>query len=1006
MQRSFWGAVWREKNCMFMEDEEYHMKSGKKLIGMILAAALLFSDTVIPVYAAESEAEAFEAQIKCEEETGDGEAMFREGEAEEQGEISADVADDFMQEDESLDTELENGEFGGYDAEPEDVSGSEAAEPEDMADSDAAETEDATGSNAAETEDATGSNAAETEDTTGSNAAETEDTPGSNAAEAEDITGDNAAEPERTILQKDESLDQEELSENSLEQLQSASVDSELKIDEVVCPNTIKCGSPTTFTIRASGGTGGYQYRLAGLITTFDGAMVYDVSTKKNQVFQESAEIKFTFYTSDEYRMAFQVRDTTTNKYVVKQITFSVRDANYPSIEERVSSIAAECLKTCSTDFDKAVWLHDWIIDHAEYDYNYDYCSPEGVLARGVGTCESYHRAYVLLLNKVGIPTGRITGNGHVWTAVKMDGAWYQVDTTWDDVGTNNQANYYKHAYFGLTDEIMGMVHSDHKTAVPGYESVSLKNNYFIKTGEIHRWSDPFVDPIKKNIAEGKTEFTLPVTAPAAYRDVFYSLAAYQLSTQVWDGVRVSASYQKQDSVIKVKTEKILGELQSLRITPPTKTKYKKGEAVSTAGLKVTAVYTGGEKTLDSKDYQVQGFHTRTAGNRRAVVTYGGKSAGFDYTVQETQSPGSGTGGTNGGNSGTTGGNGGTTGGSGGSTGGSSGSTGGSGGTTELRLPNVSYRTHIQGNGWQEFVKNGAMSGTSGQARRLEGIEIKLDMGAKLGIQYTVHCQTYGWLPWSSDGQMNGTTGESKRLEAVKIQLTGEEKGKYDVYYRVHAQTYGWLNWAKNGEAAGSTGYGKRLEGIQIVIVQKGKDFDRNMQGIASGRGESFTAKTGGEPVVDGAESPNVSYRSHVQTYGWQGWKYNGQMSGTSGRSKRLEAIELRLTNVPYSGGITYRTHVQTHGWLDWKVDGAMSGTSGQSKRLEAIEINLTGTMARKYDIYYRVHAQRMGWMGWAKNGEAAGTAGYALRLEGIEICLVPKGSEAPGSTANVFQSR
>ncbi len=972
------------------------MKSEKKLISMILAAALIFSDTVIPVYAAESESAAFEAQIISEEETDDGEAIFMEGETEEQGDISADIIDDFTQEDGAMDTEPENGETG-----------SNTAKPEDTTDSDASESEDITGGTA-ESEDTTDSDAAELEDITGSTT-ESEDTTDSDAAESEDMTG-STTESERTVLQEDGSQDQEELSESFGERLQSAP----LKIDDVKCPNTIICGSPTTFTINASGGSGKYQYRLAGVTTTFDGAMVLDTSTKENLVFQDSEEIKFTFFTSDEYKMLFQVRDVETKGYVLKEIKFTIRDEKYPSIEQRVSGIAEECLKTCSTDFDKAVWLHDWIIDNAEYDYDYNYCSPEGVLARGVGTCESYHRAYELLLNKVGIPTGRITGNGHVWTAVKMDGAWYQVDTTWDDMGANNTVDYYEHAYFGLTDEIMGMVHSDHKTAVPGYESVSLKNNYFIKTGEIRRWSDPFVDPIKKNIAEGKTEFTLPVTASGGYSSVFYSLAAYQLSTQAWDGVRVSASYHEQDNVIKVKTEKILGELQSLRITPPTKTKYKKGEAVSTAGLKVTAVYAGGEKALNSKDYQVQGFHTRTAGSRRAVVTYGGKSAGFDYTVQETQSSGSGSGGSTGGNNGTTGGNGGSTG---GTTGGNNGTTGGNGGSTggttggatrpeESKLPSVSYRTHIQNQGWQEFAENGAMSGTSGKARRLEGIEIKLDMGAKLGIQYTVHCQTYGWLPWSSDGQMNGTTGEAKRLEAVKIQLTGEEKGKYDVYYRVHAQTYGWMNWAKNGEAAGSAGYGKRLEGIQIVVVQKGKGFDRNMQGIASGRSECFIAKTGGDPVIDGADSPNVSYRSHVQTYGWQGWKYNGQMSGTSGKSKRLEGIELRLTNMPYSGGITYRTHVQTRGWLGWEADGAMSGTSGQSKRLEAIEINLTGTMAQKYDIYYRVHAQGIGWMGWAKNGESAGTTGYALRLEGIEIRLVPKGSKAPGSTTNVFQSR
>jgi uncharacterized protein YjdB len=122
-------------------------------------------------------------------------------------------------------------------------------------------------------------------------------------------------------------------------------------------------------------------------------------------------------------------------------------------------------------------------------------------------------------------------------------------------------------------------------------------------------------------------------------------------------------------------------------------------------------------------------------------------------------------------------------------------------------------------------------------------------------------------------------------------------------------------------------------------------------------------------------------------------------MSGTSGKAKRLEGINIKLTNLPCSGGITYRTHVQSYGWQSWKSNGEMSGTSGESKRLEAIEIKLTGEMAEKYDVYYRVHAQSYGWLGWAKNGASAGTSGLSKRLEGIQIVLVPKGSAAPSNS-------
>lgn len=80
-----------------------------------------------------------------------------------------------------------------------------------------------------------------------------------------------------------------------------------------------------------------------------------------------------------------------------------------------------------------------------------------------------------------------------------------------------------------------------------------------------------------------------------------------------------------------------------------------------------------------------------------------------------------------------------------------------------------------------------------------------------------------------------------------------------------------------------------------------------------------------------------------------------------------------------------------------------MSGTTGQSKRLEAIQIKLTGDMSNKYDVYYRVHAQTYGWLDWAKNGTSAGTEGLAKRLEAIQIVLVEKGGKAPGNTSNPF---
>ena len=116
-----------------------------------------------------------------------------------------------------------------------------------------------------------------------------------------------------------------------------------------------------------------------------------------------------------------------------------------------------------------------------------------------------------------------------------------------------------------------------------------------------------------------------------------------------------------------------------------------------------------------------------------------------------------------------------------------------------------------------------------------------------------------------------------------------------------------------------------------------------------------------------------------------------------------MYALNIAMVDSSYNKEISYRTHVQTYGWQKWVNGGKNSGTEGKAKRLEAIQIELKDSLADQYDIYYRVHAQTYGWLGWAKNGEKAGTEGLAKRLEAIQIVLVEKGGAAPGSTNKFF---
>ncbi len=41
---------------------------------------------------------------------------------------------------------------------------------------------------------------------------------------------------------------------------------------------------------------------------------------------------------------------------------------------------------------------------------------------------------------------------------------------------------------------------------------------------------------------------------------------------------------------------------------------------------------------------------------------------------------------------------------------------------------------------------------------------------------------------------------------------------------------------------------------------------------------------------------------------------------------------------------------------------GKTCGTTGQSRQLEAVKIRLTGELAKHMDVWYRVHSANVGW--------------------------------------------
>ena len=137
-----------------------------------------------------------------------------------------------------------------------------------------------------------------------------------------------------------------------------------------------------------------------------------------------------------------------------------------------------------------------------------------------------------------------------------------------------------------------------------------------------------------------------------------------------------------------------------------------------------------------------------------------------------------------------------------------------------------------------------------------------------------------------------------------------------------------------------------------------------------------------------------VEYQVHVEGYGLIDWKKNGQVAGTTGESRRVEAIRFRLINKPENEEVFLHgnAHCENIGWLGFVPENEVCGTTGESRKPEALQFSLVGKDADKYSINFRSHSQDLGTQDWAKDGEFSGSEGAGLRIEAVQMLVTDKG--------------
>jgi hypothetical protein len=118
-------------------------------------------------------------------------------------------------------------------------------------------------------------------------------------------------------------------------------------------------------------------------------------------------------------------------------------------VDSTVDGIVAKAEKL-GTDYDKARFVYDYLIDNYNYDKTLEKLSEYELFTTKSGVCSAYSIAYKDILTRLNIPCEIVVSDAiqHEWNIVKIDGEWYNVDAAWADDSNDRESQFLKSDVF------------------------------------------------------------------------------------------------------------------------------------------------------------------------------------------------------------------------------------------------------------------------------------------------------------------------------------------------------------------------------------------------------------------------------------------------------------------------------------------------------------------------------------------------------------------------------
>ncbi len=225
------------------------------------------------------------------------------------------------------------------------------------------------------------------------------------------------------------------------------------------------------------------------------------------------------FWLDSTYYAAQKLRDASV---VYRTNDNSERECMAAELESAEQDVLSGMPEGAS-EFETALYIHDYIINKCKYTVtglNMFGATVYGCLVDGEAHCEGYAKAFQYLCAKAGLECVVLTGvtsdgENHAWNQIKIDGEWYNVDVTWDDLDAETGG---RHLYFMCNDEFMSESHAAEIAYFTPFECTS-EGDWFKRSGLFIETIDNAETIMRREVSAGNKAIELKFDNEKVYSD-------------------------------------------------------------------------------------------------------------------------------------------------------------------------------------------------------------------------------------------------------------------------------------------------------------------------------------------------------------------------------------------------------------------------------------------------------------------------------------------------------